>query len=64
MSAAFFFAELVRLALCVFSSISVLTSVMKLVEPVEFSYIAHSLSFSSGVHSGAGPPSASEPNLL
>ncbi len=43
---------------------SILTSVMKLVEPVEFSYIAHWLSFSSGVHSGAGPPSASEPNLL
>ncbi len=37
---------------------------MKLVEAVEFIYIAHSLGSGSGVHSGAGPSFIGKPNLL
>ncbi len=46
------------------SSFSIRTSVVTFVEAVESSYIALSLSSTPGVHSSAGPSSASEPSLL
>ncbi len=35
---------------------------MKFLEAAESSYITRSLASDSGVHSGAGPPSAGKPN--